>query len=40
MFTEFLGNAYDDAVAKFESDSATAYLMLSNKCHELEEIQM
>ncbi|MDW2744225.1 AAA family ATPase [Atlantibacter subterraneus] len=39
MFTEFLGNAYDDAVAKFESDSATAYLMLSNKCHELEEIQ-
>ncbi|MEC5590112.1 AAA family ATPase [Citrobacter freundii] len=39
MFTDFLGNTYDDAVSKFEGDSATEYLKLSNKCTEFEEIK-
>lgn len=39
MFTDFLGNTYDDAVSKFEGDSATEYLKLSNKCTEFDEIK-
>lgn len=36
MFTDFLGSEYDNAVSKFESDSSSAYLKLSESCSALE----
>ncbi|EHH7213812.1 AAA family ATPase [Escherichia coli] len=39
MFTDFLGNEYDNAVSKFESDSSSAYLKLSQKCKDLDGIK-
>lgn len=39
MFKDFLGNEYDNAVSKFESDSSNAYLKLSEKCTEFEGVK-
>lgn len=39
MFTDFLGNEYDSAVSKFETDSSSTYLKLSQKCKDLDGIK-
>ena len=39
MFTDFLGNEYDNAVSKFESESSGTYLKLSQKCKDLDGIK-
>ncbi|MEQ9914843.1 AAA family ATPase [Pectobacterium polaris] len=39
MFKDFLGNEYDNAVSKFEGDSANVYLKLSEKCTEFDGIK-